>query len=201
MIVIDGRQSTMEIGNFANLEEILVKVVEAEVVEDHVVTDVFVNQEAFTEIYPHHAEDIEADEISSVEIRTVSMIDLAKDVTQEMFIVVKIMQNGAKGVAGYLRQGDTAEGLEVLQDLLDVTRNFLGTVAVLQERFPVSDRAVFEEITVSLDNLLAEMGDVMTDQDWLLLADLLEYEFHPACEEWDQIISGVADEIAAITVE
>lgn len=201
MIVIDGRQSAMEIGTFANLEEILVKVVETEVVEDHVVTDVFVNQEAFTEIYPHHAEDIDVDEISSVEIRTVSMNALAKDVTQELFVVVKIMQNGAKGVAGYLRQGDTAEGLEVLQDLLDVTRNFLGTIAVLQERFPVSDRTVFEEITTSLDRLLAEMGDVMSDQDWLLLADLLEYEFYPACEEWDQIISGVADEIAAISVE
>ena len=201
MIVIDGRQSTMELGSFANLEEVLVKVAETEIIEDHVVTDVFVNQEAFTEIYPHHAEDIEIEEISSVEIRTTSMNDLAKDVTQELFVVVKIMQNGAKGVAGYLRQGDTAEGLEVLQDLLDVTRNFLGTVAVLQDRFPVSNKAVLEEITASLDTLLTEMSDVMTAQDWLLLADLLEYEFYPACEEWDQIISSVADEIAAIRVE
>lgn len=201
MIVIDGRQSTIEIGNFANLEEILVKVMEDEIVEDHIVTDVFLNQEAFTEIYPHHAEDIEVDEISSVEVRTVSVNELAKDITQELFTVVKVLQTGAKGVAGYLRQGDTAEGLEVLQDLLDVTRNFLNIIGILHDRFPVEDKTVLETITTSLDALLAEMSDVMSDQDWLLLADLLEYEFLPACEEWDQIISGLAEDIASIKVE
>ncbi len=201
MIVIDGRQSAMELGNFANLEEVLVKVMEEEVVPDHIVTDVLVNQEAFTEIYPHHAEDIEIDEIQSVEVRTVSLNQMADDVSHELFTVIKIMQNGAKGVAGYLRQGDIAEGLEVLQDLLDVTRNFLGTVSVLHQRFPLPNSTAMEETSSTLDKLLQEMCDVMSSQDWLLLADLLEYEFMPACEEWDQVVSCFIEDIAAATVE
>ncbi|SBV94779.1 conserved hypothetical protein [uncultured delta proteobacterium] len=201
MIIIDGRQSSMEIGNFANLEEILVKVMEQEVVSDHIVTDVIVNQEAFTEIYPHHAEDVEIDEIQSVEVRTMSVDQMAGEVSQELFTVVKILQNGSKGVANFLRQGDIAEGLEVLQDLLDVTRNFLTTISVLHQRFPQADTALFEETAGSLDKLLIEMCDVMTEQDWLLLADLLEYEFIPACEEWEQIIGGFVKDIAASKVE
>lgn len=201
MIIIDGRQSSMEIGNFANLEEILVKVMEQEVVSDHIVTDVIVNQEAFTEIYPHHAEDVEIDEIQSVEVRTMSVDAMAGEVNQELFTVIKVMQNGSKGVANFLRQGDIAEGLEVLQDLLDVTRHFLSTIGVLHQRFPLADAALFEETAAGLDTILVEMCDVMGEQDWLLLADLLEYEFIPACMEWDRIISGFMSDIAAAKVE
>lgn len=188
MIVIDGRQSSMELGNFANLEELLVKVMEEEVVADHIVTDVLVNQEAFTEIYPHHAEDVEINEIESVEVRTVSVIEMAGEVSKELFVVIKIMQNGSRGVAGFLRQGDVAEGLEVLQDLLDVTRNFLSTISVLHQRFPLGNTRIFEQTSATLDKLLSEMCDVMAEQDWLLLADLLEYEFIPACDEWEQVV-------------
>lgn len=201
MIIIDGRQSAMEIGMFANLEEILVKVVEEEVVEGNIVTDVFVNKEAFSEIYPHHAEDIEINEISSVEVRTVSMGVMAAEVNQELFTVIKIMQNGAKGVATLLRQGDTAEGLEVLQDLLDVTRHFLGTIGVLHQRFPAHDKDALHGVAATLDTLLTEMADVMADQDWLLLADLLEYEFHPACDEWNDVLTEFAKDLAETKVE
>ena len=201
MIIIDGRQSSMEIGAFANLEEVLVKVVEQEIVPNHVVTDVIVNQEAFTEIYPHHAEDVEIDDIQSVEVRTMSADQMAKEVNQELFTVIKIMQNGSKGVATFLRQGDIAEGLEVLQDLLDVTRHFLNTINVLHQRFPLSDTALFEETTAGLDKILLEMCDVMGEQDWFLLADLLEYEFIPACEEWEQIIGGFVKDMAAAKLE
>lgn len=201
MIVIDGRQSTMEIGNFANLEELLVKVMEEEVADGNIVTDVYVNQETFTEIYPHHAEDIESDEIQSVEVRTVTLNQMATDVTQELFTVIKIMQNGSKGVATNLRQADIAEGLEILQDLLDVTRHFLSTIGVLHQRFPHQDEAPLQETTDSLDRLLTEMSEVMNDQDWLLLADLLEYEFLPACENWDQVLKAFVEDIAATKVE
>jgi len=201
MIVIDGRSSTMELGNFANLEEVLVKVMEDEVVPGHIVTDVLVNQEAFTEIYPHHAEDIEIDDVQSVEVRTVSMNEMAAEVSKELFTVIRIMQNGAKGVSGHLRQGDVAEGLELLQDLLDVTRHFLATIAVLHQRFPLDNVAVLEDASAVLDKMLSEMCDVMGEQDWLLLADQLEYEFMPSCDEWEQVIGGLAADIAAAKVE
>lgn len=201
MIVIDGRQSAMQLNNFSNLEEILVKVMEEEVVENHVITDVLVNKEAFTEVYPHHAEDVEVGEISSVEVRTVSMEEMAKDITQELFTVIKIMQNGSKGAAALMRRGDSAEGLEVLQDLLDVTRHFLNTISLLHQRFPVQDKAALEGVGNALSVLLTEMSDAMNEQDWLLLADLIEYEFQPSCDSWEQVLTGLAEDIAAARTE
>ena len=201
MIIIDGRQSAMEIGNFANLEEILVKVMEDEGISDHVVTDVLVNQEAFSEIYPHHAEDVEIDEIQSVEIRTMSMNDMAGEVSKELFTVIKIMQNGSKGVADLLRQGDTAEALDVLQDLLEVTRNFLNTITLLHQRFPIQNVAMYQNVASTLESHFVEMCDAMSEQDWLLLADLIEYEFMPACEEWEQVLNVFMQDIDAAKVE
>ena len=33
-------------------------------------------------------------------------------------------------------------------------------------------------------SLLSEMTEVFESEDWILLADLLEYEFAPLCIEW-----------------
>ena len=61
MIIIDGQQSDVRISNFDNLEDILVKIMEDGGIENRVVTDVLVNNENFSEIYPHQAEDMETE--------------------------------------------------------------------------------------------------------------------------------------------
>ena len=77
MIIVDGRNSGKEISNFANLEEILVDVMEEEGMESRVVTDVLVNNELFSEIYPHQAEDISTASINSVEVRSIEASEMA----------------------------------------------------------------------------------------------------------------------------
>ena len=201
MIVIDGRQSAMRLGNFSNLEEILVKVMEEELKENHVVTDVLINNEAFSELYPHQAEDISSGEIHNLEVRTTSFDALAEDMTQELFKVIRLMQHGGKRVALLFRQGDTAEALEVLQDLLDVTRHFLGIINVLYERFPASNEATLLSVSSSLDTLLNEKSDVMVNQDWILLADLLEYEFLPSCDNWNEVLTDLGSDIASAKLD
>ncbi len=201
MIVIDGRQSAMNLGNFTNLEEVLVKVMEEEIFEDRVVTDVLVNDEAFSEIYPHQAEDISSGDIRSLEVRTASLGELAVDMTQELFKVIRLMQSGGKRVASLFRQGDTAEALEVLQDLLDVTRHFLGIINMLYERFPAKNEATLVNVSRELDSLLSEMSDVMVNQDWILLADLLEFEFLPGCDNWNEVLTDLGNEIATAKLD
>ena len=68
MIIIDGSQSEKSISAFANLEELLKDVMLDDQMTNRVVTDVLVNNEAFSEIYPHQAEDIACSEISSIEV-------------------------------------------------------------------------------------------------------------------------------------
>jgi hypothetical protein len=197
MIVIDGRESSLTLSNYANLEDVLVKVIEEEKLEDRIVTDVLVDDEAFSELYPHQAEDIEASGINRVEIRTVSVDQMAGDVVAELPKVIDIMAGGSRAAAALLRRAELSEGLEVLQDIIDVSRELLNTVYVLRSQYSSGVCAPLEEMSGSLGDLLGEMADVMVDEDWMLIADLLEYEYLPACEGWRKVIAAVEEDIVA----
>ena len=196
MITIDGRRSKMEIGNFANLEEILVGVMSNENMESRIVTDVLVNNEAFSEIYPHQAEDIGCEFIKSVEVRSMPVGEMAANIAREMYKVTQIMSNGARHVARLFRQADDAEALDMLQDLLDVTRDFMSMIGVLRNEFCLdSGNKEFNESTEQLSNLLTEMCEVLENSDWILLADLLEYEFLPLSLNWKQVIQSIRENL------
>ena len=158
MIIIDGSQSEKSISAFANLEELLKDVMQDDQMTNRVVTDVLVNNEAFSEIYPHQAEDIACSEISSIEVRSVPMAEMAVDMSAELGKVAQMMAHGSREVARLFRAASDTDALELFQDLLDVTEKF--------------------------SSLLSEMGDVLENEDWILLADLLEYEFIPLCDDW-----------------
>ena len=194
MITIDGRQSKMEIGSFANLEEILVGVMSDGEMETRIVTDVLVNDESFSEIYPHQAEDIGSEFIKSVEVRSVPVGEMAADIAREMYKVAQIMANGARQVATLFRQADDAEALDMLQDLLDVTRDFMSMIGVLRNEFCLNNGCrAFTENSEQLSNLLTEMSEVLESADWILLADLLEYEFLPLSQNWKQVIQSIRE--------
>ena len=195
MIVIDGHPSNLDIKNFENLEQLFNKVVEQGLLTDRVVTDVLVNDEPFSEIYPNQAEDIDVDEVSSVEIRTMPSEQMAVNITGELYKVVKLMGDGAKGVADLFRQADDAEALEMYQELLDVTRDFLNMIGVLHDGFKLEANVEFNQASESLSSLFTEMSDVLENEDWILLADLLEYEFLPTVELWKKVITHLREEL------
>ncbi len=197
MILIDGQKSNLSLSNYTNLEEVLASIVADENMEKRIVTDVLVNEKAFSEIYPHQAEDIDVAEISKLELRTVSMEEMASDVVVELPKVIDIMASGAREVASLLRKAELAEGLEMMQDIITVSRDFLSTVQVLRARFAEGQNHDLDKLGVVLGDILSEIGDVMDNEDWILVADLLAYEYVPACEGWRVIIDKLTSEVAA----
>ncbi len=187
MIVIDGRESALTLSNYANLEEVLTKMVEEEDLENRIVTDVLVNNEAFSELYPHQAEDIEIAGISRLEIRTVSMEHMAADILTELPKVIGIIAGGGRKVSALLRRSELAEALEMLQDIVAVSRDFLTTVQVLRTAYGTSSE-LLDTLGDKLGGLLGEMTEAMGNEDWMLVADLLEFEYLPACEGWRAVI-------------
>ncbi|QJT09958.1 hypothetical protein [Oceanidesulfovibrio marinus] len=196
MIVIDGQNTGLTVSNYENLEDLLVKMMESENLESRVVTDVLVDDEAFSEIYPHQAEDIETSSIQKVEIKSVSVTDMAVSITTELETVVQIMSQGGRKVAELFRQADDAEALELFQDLLDVTQNFMRMIAVLREEFDMSKSTEFNAASQEISGVLTEISEVLENEDWILLADLLEFEFIPSVEKWDRVISLLRQDIS-----
>jgi len=195
MIIIDGRETGMNINNFQNLEELLVQVVQENSLKDRMVTDVLVNEENFSEIYPHQAEDIPTLDIKSVEIKSVPVPEMAVNITRELYKVVRLMEEGGSSVATMFRQADDAEALELYQDLLDVTRDFLGMIGVLRDEFSLKEHKVITDSMEEISSLFSEMIEVTENEDWILLADLLEYEYLPAVQRWKKVIAQLREDI------
>lgn len=184
MIIIDGHQCQEQISDFSNLEELLTALMKNDKMAGRVITDVLINNENFSEIYPHQAEDMSCDNIETVEIRSVPVDKMALDISAELEKVAQIMANGANNCSRLFRESKDNEGLELLQDLLDVTRDFMSMLSHLKDRYLGGADETFINKTENFSNLISEMSEVLENEDLILLADLLEFEFTPMCEEW-----------------
>lgn len=191
MIIIDGNTSDLNINTFSNLEELLVRVSSDKQLENRVVTDVIVNNELFSELYPHQSEDVSTSDLTSVEIRSIPVGELAVNMTSELHKVAKLLSSGSRTVARLFRQADDDEALEMLQDTLDVARDFMSMLSVLRTEFSLENDDQFNASVEKLSALLSEMTEVLESEDWILLADLLEYEFVPVCGEWDNVVKNL----------
>lgn len=198
MIVVDGRETGLQIQSFDNLEQLLVKVMDDKYLDGRIVTDVLVNKEPFSEIYPHQAEDVESSDIESVEIVSMPTHEMAVNITRELYKVVTLMDHGASRVAELFRKADDNEALEVYQDLMDVTRDFLGMIGVLRGEFSLKQTPNFEESAEELSSLFTEMLEVVENEDWILLADLLEFEFNPAVDRWKKVVAQLREDIKEV---
>lgn len=197
MIIVDGHQSEQKIANFSNLEEILTALMEDEQLKGRVITDVIVNDENFSEIYPHQAQDMGCDSIKRVEIRSEPLDKMAVKMAGELPKVATLMGNGARNVGRLFREDKNSEALELLQDLLDVTRDFMGMITKLRDQFLGGADAEFVGKTEALSDLLTEMGEVMESEDWILLSDLLEFELAPLCDDWKAIGTRTFEQLKA----
>ena len=198
MILINGKESNLQMHQFATLEEMLAATYDDCVQAQQIITDVLLNDEPFSEIYPHQAEDISASQVNKLEIISMDIYLMASAMTEELFKVTKSMEMAATQSAAYFRQGDDAQGLELLQDLIDVNRDFLNVFGTLRTNFDVPNDENLTNTSETYSALLSELIDVMESEDWILLADLLEFEISPACLEWDDCLNFIRLHFASI---
>ena len=71
--------------------------------------------------------------------------------------------------------------------------SFLSMVAVLRGEFAV-DSALDQDGTLdSLSQLFSEMIEIQENEDWILLADLLEYEYLPLVRKTKDLVAGLRE--------
>lgn len=191
MIYINGQKSALEINQFANLEEILVATNEACNNANQIITDIHLNDESFHELYPHQAEDIEIDEIQKVEITSVNFVEMASQIVEELFKVTASIRLAAVQSSESLRRGDDMNALNNITNMTDVVRNFLSMLNCFQEDFNAPKTEEYGKLAEKYSQLLEEIVEAMENEDWILVADLLEFEIAPLCTEWDEYLKSL----------
>jgi len=105
--------------------------------------------------------------------------------------------------ANHLRAGEIRAGNELLSQILDDFSQLVSfledvrrTKAFVEEGRQPSIDALDRE-SQEMADLLNMAVDAQENQDWVFLADILEYEFSQKVGSWDGLLRGLSDPVGA----
>ncbi len=127
------------------------------------------------------------------------------ELTMQTLGDVKSVLNDALGLqkkaAGLLRADTAGEALDSVRDALAIwtqvqqsVSNSAAMVDVSLDELMVNDRAA-SKIVRELADLLGELREQLTSNDWIGLADTLEYPFTEAVDVWRELIDVLRSSI------
>lgn len=128
-----------------------------------------------------------------INILAKAAISSAKD----FFVGVK---DQTEEIAGYFRMGEEGQGSEKLIlfiDDLQAISLLLSDLKLFAEASPllIDDKRQIEENEKVFLDLLTQMLDAQSNNDWILLADLLEYEIVPLAGTLNDSLTELSDKL------
>ena len=173
-ILIDGSE-TLFSGSFGNLEEVLQEILKNQIGGERIVWTVRLNGENYNEKAPHDARKIKMDDIHTLEIGTTDKTGICRAFLENSGMIFDDLRESVEKISGLFRMSDEKEAnrhfikfLESYRDLILMLRQSEGILE--------SD---FQEKLVPLEKLADEIIAAQEKEDWIMLADLLEYELTP----------------------
>ena len=132
-------------------------------------------------------------EIETLEVEVTSLSDIVdKNIENADAYLMKLIPGIEKSVELF-RMGNEQEANQFFINIIDGVDWLSQVLDMILEAKAISPDAVFDgkSIQERRDNLITftqQMVDANKNKDWVLLADLLEYEILPYYQEWSNLI-------------
>ncbi len=196
VIEVEGKKIDLNLDNISNLEELIYKVMENYVPGDRLITEVKINDVTFSERWPGEARVIPLDKIYKIEFLTKPLDFVAEKLLEDLPYKIDEITAGLKESAELYRVADEQEANLNFVKVITALRDFINFITQLKRVNIINwDNLDLEDDYDKLIKLIDEMLDVQEDEDWILLADLIEYELSPLMESWKEIASKMKDNI------
>ncbi len=189
-ILIDNRPVDESEVEGDSLEEMLVNIIEYHLPDGHLAHKVLVNGEHYVEEVPHDAAQVPRAGIETLQVNTISREDIATEFMDRGPDILGTILEAAPKVAELFRVADEAEANEHYLVFLESLQNFLQMVSLAAEALGFDPESPFVEgrtlaqESEELNRIVQEMLGVQEDQDWVLLADLVEYDLYEVLLRW-----------------
>lgn len=177
-----------------NLEQVLEAVVNRHLPSDRTVTEILINGQTYSESRPRDAANIGYGDIDRLDILTIETADLAKLMLNTGPGNLESLRLAATKVSEMFRVDDPEEAnsqffifLEALQDFFLFLSQVLEAMAMPLSELEAEGLSATAKLN-ELSELLSDIRDRQDEQDWVLLADLLEYELAPLLDDWATIL-------------
>lgn len=193
-ITIDKTTQEIPKENFSTFKD-LYEILNSELTkEKRVISKIIINNEVMSEGKQFDFFDTSIQKIYSVEIETV----LKEDMVREHIFVLreqieKIVDNCNKSIL-FFREGNEIESNRYFSAVIEGLRwfNYAIDLIVSFNKIDIyiekSGNKTLKEIMDSFSSIINNIAEYQENQDWIMIADVLEYELVPALKEWNGII-------------
>jgi cell fate (sporulation/competence/biofilm development) regulator YmcA (YheA/YmcA/DUF963 family) len=192
-ITINGSLVNKSIENINNLEEILINLSDTSIPPNHLVGSVMINGNEFSEVFPGQAKEIAAVNINDLDIETVSFEKFAEAAIKDSAFFIKNIIASVNKTAELFRIYDETEANEKMAQIIDPLRAlvvFINSTRVDLKWDFENDQIDGHPIVKDWEKLHGVIDELKLTQeegDWILYADLLEYELVPVLNVWVNI--------------
>ncbi len=191
-VLVNGQEKKMNLSGAITISEALDRVSKEELQCNNLVTEVMVNGKNLSLADEKEAEAITCDQVESLAVTSCTSGDLLQESLADSLVYVGEMLPLMDKTAEFYRQGKTHEAnqaygqcLEAVQRLLKSGVVIKTAMALLREDISLDHFMVLEGKEGVLA-LFQSMLEAQTSHDWVLLADMLEYEITPLLKQWSK---------------
>ena len=192
-ITINGSLVNKSIEHINNLEEILINLSDTSIPPNHLVGSVTVNGNEFSEVFPGQAKEIAAVNINDLDIETVSVEKFAEAAIKDSAFFVKNIITSVNKTAELFRIYDETEANEKMAQIIDPLRALIVFINSTRidlkwdfENDQIDGHPIVKDWE-KLHSVIDELKLTQEEGDWILYADLLEYELVPVLNVWVNI--------------
>jgi hypothetical protein len=193
-IVIDGETKTIDTTGIANLQDLLVFLEDNVIERSRVITKIALNEEILDEGQEVGLGAFPLTDIASLMIVTTDTTALAMEALQDSQEYLPAISMILENSATKIREGDVRGGLQDMSEALQVIGAFGEVLDGIRTVFRIDfskvkiDESSLLDKQTELGTLAKQILDAAKDENWTLLADLLEYELSPLLYEWMAVI-------------
>lgn len=198
-VTINEQQVPVDFSHLRSLEEALVELNDRFLPPGQQVFQVRVNGKFFSERYPRESKYLELQEIATLELKTVSDQEMARVLLTESVHQAGILCRALEESARLFRVAAEDEANHYFAQVLEALRWLLQTgeaaSQVLRVNLGQAAHPGGRNLSPFLEHLqqiLDEMVTISEDKDYVMLADLMEYELMPMVREWQGILKKLA---------
>jgi|GEM_PF-1294972 len=197
-ILIDSVATSLD-KNYTNLEEIICDIAINCLCPGKNIETIILNGQYYSEKTPHEAQKILSSSINTIEIHTTDNHEVFLQFLEQGNHIIKVLEASAAKIADLFRfaQKDVPKILQSYIDLLSSYQDFINMIEQSNDLFQLNlNQIIQKELSVnimikSMEKLLDKMVFAQEKEEWIILADLLEYEFIPLIKKWPILLCSI----------
>ena len=192
-VLVNGKEETISFMG-ETLGDLLSHIEKVGVAQGNVVRSIKIDgQESSPD--SSEAQRTQISEIATLEVEVSTLADMInKNIENADAYLIRLIPGIEKSVELF-RMGNEQEANKFFVKIVDGIDWFSQVLDIILTAKEISPDTVFEGKSIqdrrtSLVDLTQQMVDANKNQDWVLLADLLEYEILPYYQEWSNLLPG-----------